>query len=259
MNTPSPTTEQILKLPKWAQAHLAENDKQLLLARAFCWPTQPEPKPISHEEIEANSSYDKPMPGWFSHTNAERFAATLGCSTTISHNREGKFTTSQNMGVMYHTKAEALLVCRWQMCRSFAAALARLDIGGDGSQSINPMQTSPLLRRCVTSDEAVRTQRQHRKPCADCPFAKTALNGWLGGETIEDWLQCIHTDTIINCHCTTNQQCAGAAIYRANVFKRVRSAEALALPPDDGKLVFSDDNAFRKHHSQRPQIKRLAN
>lgn len=107
----------------------------------------------------------------------------------------------------------------------------------------------PLKRRLVTGDDAIPTRAQHRKPCADCPFARTALSGWLGDDTVEGWISSVHGEARIECHCTTNQQCAGAAIYRANVHKQCRDASHLRLPANT-KLVFASAAEFAEHHNQ---------
>lgn len=109
---------------------------------------------------------------------------------------------------------------------------------------------SPILkRRLVTGDDARPTKTQHKKPCADCPFAKTALSGWLGANTIQEWMTMAHGESYIDCHCTTNQQCAGAAIFRANVLNAY-AIRALSLPADDGKLVFATTEEFVTHHTR---------
>lgn len=107
--------------------------------------------------------------------------------------------------------------------------------------------STALTRRLVADNGRVKTHSQHKKPCADCPWARKALPGWLGGNTAEEWIAMAHGESYIDCHCTTNQQCAGAAIYRANVLKRVRHPEALVLPKDK-TLVFSWPNEFLAHH-----------
>jgi hypothetical protein len=57
----------------------------------------------------------------------------------------------------------------------------------------------------------------------------------------------VHGEAFIDCHCTTNQQCAGAAIYRANVCKSPRDKTLLRLEPDKA-LVFASSQEFLKHH-----------
>lgn len=106
-----------------------------------------------------------------------------------------------------------------------------------------------LKRRLVSDDEAQPTKSQHKKPCADCPFARTALPGWLGNNNLTTWVTMVHGEQFINCHCTTNQQCAGAAIFRANVHKVPRYPELLVLPANT-KLVFASTNEFVQHHSK---------
>ncbi len=56
-----------------------------------------------------------------------------------------------------------------------------------------------------------------------------------------------HGEHYIDCHCTTNQQCAGAAIFRANVFKSCRDSRLLSLDADE-VTVFANDAEFLAHH-----------
>jgi hypothetical protein len=109
------------------------------------------------------------------------------------------------------------------------------------------LKKHPLKRRFVSEDEAVVTKTQHKKPCADCPFARTAIPGWLGANTIQEWVDMIHGEAFIHCHCTKNQQCAGAAIFRANLLKVPRHPIQLRLP-EDTKLCFGTTEEFVTHH-----------
>jgi hypothetical protein len=114
------------------------------------------------------------------------------------------------------------------------------------------MKKHPLTRRFISSDEAVPTKQQHIKPCADCPFARAAIPGWLGGrksvnEQIDYWLVLAHGEAMERCHCTTNQECAGLAIFRANVCKIPKFALRLE---SDTKVVFESDVEFRNHHNK---------
>lgn len=106
-----------------------------------------------------------------------------------------------------------------------------------------------LRRRFVSSDTAVQTKTQHRKPCADCPFSRRAIPGWIGLRTVDEFLRDAHGETYLECHCTTNKQCAGAAIFRANVIKSCRDPGHLRLEPDK-EIVFATNDEFRNHHSQ---------
>ncbi len=109
-------------------------------------------------------------------------------------------------------------------------------------------------RKLITSEEAVESSRQHTQPCSDCPFARTALNGWLGGTSIEEWLARAHSNTMINCHVVCNQQCAGVAIYRRNVL-RLPAPPLLVLSADKVK-VFATPLEFIEHHRASPVTKR---
>lgn len=103
-----------------------------------------------------------------------------------------------------------------------------------------------------THDQAVETPKQHNKPCADCPFARTAVRGWIP-DTPEGWLRYAHGEGRIECH-TTKQphtgdawQCAGGAIFRSNVCKLVRDKTLLRLPRNK-IIVFTNDQEFIDHH-----------
>ena len=101
----------------------------------------------------------------------------------------------------------------------------------------------------ISSDQAVKAKKQHTKPCSDCPWARTALPGWLGGGKIEDWLMRVHSEELIMCHTLIGAQCAGASIYRANVCKVPKSPDRLRLPSNT-KLVFVWDE-FKQHHNKK--------
>jgi hypothetical protein len=104
----------------------------------------------------------------------------------------------------------------------------------------------------VSSDEATVATRQHTKPCGDCPWRRDSLAGWLGTDTPEEWLQNVHGEARIECHTKIGAQCAGAAIYRANVCKLVRDPEALKLPADRTR-VFARPSEFIEHHDSGDQ------
>ena len=104
-------------------------------------------------------------------------------------------------------------------------------------------------RQLVTSDEAVPVTHQHRQPCSDCPWARVALRGWLGDATADTWLRDAHGEARIECHTLLGAQCAGAAIYRANVCKRPRDPETLLLPADKA-TVFATPAEFTAHHAE---------
>lgn len=95
--------------------------------------------------------------------------------------------------------------------------------------------------------EAVPGEKQHTKPCIDCPWARKSFPTWLGGMTAEEWLAAAHGEAKIDCHTVKDQQCAGSAIYRGNVCKSPRTSDILKLPPNR-ELVFANPAEFRAHH-----------
>lgn len=105
-------------------------------------------------------------------------------------------------------------------------------------------------RVLVSSREAVVGKVQHKAPCTDCPMARRALPGWLGGATPEEYARLAHSDHVVNCHMIKRTQCAGMAIYRANVFKRTLPLN-IQLPKDH-EAVFSNPMEFLAHHSRNP-------
>ena len=101
-----------------------------------------------------------------------------------------------------------------------------------------------------STDQARVSSRQHRTPCHDCPFARKAISGWLGGNTPQQFIAMAQSDEIYHCHSFTGPkrpQCAGLAIFRANICKEPRDPKALRLRPNI-KLVFSWPLEFMKHH-----------
>ena len=109
-----------------------------------------------------------------------------------------------------------------------------------------------LARRFKTDADRKQTSAQHKKPCADCPWSRKSLQGWLGSHDANTWIVMAHGEHFIDCHLTKNRQCAGAAIYRANVFKSCRNSLLLELDADRA-LVFSTPAEFKAHHAGKPQ------
>lgn len=102
------------------------------------------------------------------------------------------------------------------------------------------------------------------KPCNDCPWRRNSLPGWLGPFNAGEWLLLAHGEAAIACHLTIadsdedgngdwNQpgmrQCAGAAIFRANICKSPRNPEIARLP-QDRENVFSWNDEFIAHHER---------
>lgn len=101
----------------------------------------------------------------------------------------------------------------------------------------------------MSSDEATVAVRQHQKPCGDCPWRRDSLPGWTGGLDPNVWVRTAHGEERIECHTMTGVQCAGAAVYRANVCKLTRDPDNLRLPPDRAK-VFGRPTEFIEHHGE---------
>ena len=108
-------------------------------------------------------------------------------------------------------------------------------------------------RQLISCDEAFAAEGQHATQCMDCPWGRGSLNRWLGGGSIDNWLTTAHRDHLVECHVLTGAQCAGVAIYRANVCKRT-DFPLLRLPANKA-LVFATPREFRAHHSRFPASK----
>lgn len=87
-----------------------------------------------------------------------------------------------------------------------------------------------------------------KEPCRECPWRRQSAPGWLGSEqTPEEWVQTAHRDDTVECHVHGPLLCAGIAIYRANVSKKLRDASVPRLPPDKA-TVFAAPAEFVAHH-----------
>lgn len=104
-----------------------------------------------------------------------------------------------------------------------------------------------MKRQLITGAEAIPVKKQHTSPCSDCPFARNSLPGWLGRMSPEQWMMAAHGETFAECHTRISMQCAGMAIFRANVCKSPRSEAILRLPPNQIK-VFANNAEFLTHH-----------
>jgi hypothetical protein len=108
-----------------------------------------------------------------------------------------------------------------------------------------------MRRQLISSDEARPAMVQHKRPCSDCPFRRASLCGWLGGIDVQAYLDLAHSDFPVRCHALRNTECAGAAIYRANVAKLSRNSNVLRLEKNT-TIVFASPDEFRDHHMKRP-------
>lgn len=104
--------------------------------------------------------------------------------------------------------------------------------------------------KLITSNLNHVSNKQHKVPCSDCPFRRDSLPGWLGGELPEPFIYSqAHGDGPYGCHVIVNQQCAGMAVYRANIEHDPAYIAALRLPADPVK-VFATPREFLEHHNR---------
>src|SRR5579872_3428207 len=99
----------------------------------------------------------------------------------------------------------------------------------------------------ITGDQAKPSKIQHKSPCSDCPFARTALTGWLGRYSAKMWVQIVQGEGRVECHTKIGPQCAGAAIFRTHICKAPRDRSILTLPKNAAK-VFASVGEFLNHH-----------
>lgn len=97
------------------------------MARSLRWPHYPKPEPMTLAEInmETKGVFSAVARGWFHNSYGGRI--TYGCSNGINHNREGDKTTTQQMGVMFRWKSDALKMMRHEMTEKYAKELADID------------------------------------------------------------------------------------------------------------------------------------
>jgi hypothetical protein len=106
--------------------------------------------------------------------------------------------------------------------------------------------------------------KQHKTPCAKCPFRRNALRGWLGGLSADEFAQMAHAEVHMFCHTSAGSegahygtpealrlpQCAGRAVYWANQSHLPRDSSLLLLPADR-EAVFQRRQEFIEHHTSR--------
>ena len=95
-------------------------------------------------------------------------------------------------------------------------------------------------------------------PCVQCPWLRTSAPGWLGPHDPATWLDIVHGESPIACHLTIDhdgqpwdqvRQCAGAAIFRANIWKLPHNPN-IARGPRDTDTVFAWNDEFTDHHTR---------
>lgn len=122
-----------MAMNKAERERMASLELGLQRARSMRWPEYNMPSPMTEAEIRANlvdggTKYGSPQRvarGYFANSYTGR--VTYGCSDGIGHASEGDTTTTQHMGRMFATKADAWRAVRYEMTERFSAELARVD------------------------------------------------------------------------------------------------------------------------------------
>lgn len=105
------------------------------------------------------------------------------------------------------------------------------------------------MKKLIARGEAKPAAKQLTKACSDCPLRRDSLNGWLGGNTPEQYARLCHSDEVVECHVHAGSRCAGLAIYRRHTAKWQPEEHKL---PADHKAVFSNVMEFLAHHNTSP-------
>lgn len=85
-----------------------------------------------------------------------------------------------------------------------------------------------------------------KKPCANCPFRKDVIDGWLGKKKMTDILE--HDN--FKCHKKREFQCAGHMLIKGyeNAFVRLASRLRIDLELTGRELVFDTIEECINHH-----------
>lgn len=107
------------------------------------------------------------------------------------------------------------------------------------------------------------SKRDPKVPCKECAFSRAVEPGCLGGSEPEVYIGQSFAPFAIPCHCHCDfsdpdwkskagpgetPQCAGVAIFRANIGAKGVLPKALTYLDVNNDLVFSDPVQFLAHH-----------
>lgn len=106
-----------------------------------------------------------------------------------------------------------------------------------------------------------------KNPCAECPFRKTSLNGWLGGLTAKETHDLVLDEANFACHMTRKKpddkmsRCKGSQIFLIHHCKMPRKNEPLrkALQQTKNEKHNLDDYLgfdFIQHHTSPIKLKK---
>jgi len=99
-----------------------------------------------------------------------------------------------------------------------------------------------------------------KSPCNECPFTKTSLRGWLGGENVKDTIDCVNKEIDFSCHKTreddkTLSYCKGYLIFAKKLGKLPKYNHSLTNALSDISLEEVDKSQvmgyreFINHHT----------
>lgn len=101
-----------------------------------------------------------------------------------------------------------------------------------------------------------------KKTCPECPWSRQAKPGALGGSPPETYLGQIVGPFLLPCHMhcdfsdpqwrekmDVTAQCAGAAIFRANIGVDTLMPDPIARQPKSTEHVFANAAEFLAHHA----------
>ena len=90
-----------------------------------------------------------------------------------------------------------------------------------------------------------------QKPCANCPFKKESLKGWLGEKRMQ---QIVDADSFV-CHKDNTRQCAGHLIVNKkdkdnsdSMFLRVAKSFGIELDLKNEDSIFDTKQQVVNHH-----------
>ncbi len=88
---------------------------------------------------------------------------------------------------------------------------------------------------------------RQKKPCANCPFRKDSIKGWLG----EERMRSILNNNSFVCHKNTDLQCAGHILIldNKNAFVKFAGRLNIDLNMQGRELVFDTAEDCIKHHT----------
>lgn len=108
--------------------------------------------------------------------------------------------------------------------------------------------------------------KQHKTPCAECPFRRASAAGWLGASSPQEFMDQARNELRMPCHLHIDYEqpdwegqvpdaprCAGHAIFLRNTCNMPRDrelADFVKTVERDSEKVFQWPQEFIKHHTR---------